>query len=78
LSADADTSFLTSLYIPDSNSIAAVAEMGHLTLPILVTPLGELEFENALQLRVFRKQIANREHSPHAGLMPTSKLDYCR
>jgi len=67
LSAYADTSFLASLYIADTNSAAAVSEMAQLSLPILVTPLGELEFENAIQLRVFRNQIATVERRPHAS-----------
>ena len=67
MSAYADTSFLASLYIVDSNSAAAASEMAHLSLPILVTPLGELELENALQLRVFRNQIAATERRPFAA-----------
>jgi predicted nucleic acid-binding protein len=67
LSAYADSSFLVSLYIADSNSAAAVSEMAHLTLPVMVTSLGELELDNAIQLRVFRKQIAADDGAPHAA-----------
>ncbi len=67
MSAYADTSFLASLYIPDSNSAAAAAEMANLSLPLLVTPLGELELENAIQLRVFRKQFADLRHRPQGA-----------
>jgi predicted nucleic acid-binding protein len=61
LSGYADTSFLVSLYIPDSNSVAAAARMQHLPLPLFVTSLGELELMNALQLRLFRREIGRRE-----------------
>ncbi len=67
MSAYADTSFLASLYIADSNSAAAVSEMARLSLPIFVTPLGELELENAIQLRVFRNQIAATYRRPFAA-----------
>ena len=60
MSAYADTSFLVSLYVPDSNSAAASARMSTQPLPVLITPLGELELLNALQLYVFRKQIEPR------------------
>ena len=58
LSAYADSSFLVSLYVADSNSSAVISEMARLALPVMVTSLGELELENAIQLRIFRKQIA--------------------
>ena len=61
MSAYADSSFLVSLYVADSNSDAAASEMARLALPILVTSLGELELENAIQLRMFHKEIAALE-----------------
>jgi predicted nucleic acid-binding protein len=57
----ADTSFLASLYIPDKNSAAAAGRMERLNLPVLITPLGELELVNAVQLRVFRKEVRPAE-----------------
>lgn len=51
-----DTSFLISLYSLDLNSAAAVQTMRNSKGNHLVTTLGELEFTNALQLRVFRKE----------------------
>ena len=51
-----DTSFLSSLYSPDSNSAAALASVPAIPAVKLVTHLTELEFRNALQLRVFRKE----------------------
>jgi len=58
LTAYADTSFLVSLYILDTNSARAAALMKHAHLPILFTPLGELELANAISLRLFRKELA--------------------
>jgi predicted nucleic acid-binding protein len=58
LSVYADTSFVVSLYVPDANSGRAAARMKDALLPILLTPLGELELVNALYLRVFRKELA--------------------
>lgn len=58
MSAYADTSFLVSLYTPDVNSPAAARFMKHAELPLAITPLGELELMNALQLRVFRKELS--------------------
>lgn len=52
----ADTSLLVSLYTPDANSAEAQActlEHGEIWL----APFGEFEFINAIQLRVFRKEI---------------------
>jgi predicted nucleic acid-binding protein len=56
LSAYADTSFLASLYAPDAKSVEVSRLMQRVELPMLLTRFGELELENALHLRVFRKQ----------------------
>jgi predicted nucleic acid-binding protein len=61
LSGYADTSFVVSLYTPDSNSLSAAKLIARSRLPLLITPLGELELMNALQLRVFRKELDSRE-----------------
>ena len=53
----ADTSFLVSLYSPDANSAAAAHSMRSLVGDRLVSIFGELEMINALELRVFRKEI---------------------
>lgn len=53
----ADTSFLVSLYTPDANSEPAARLMRRARLPVLLTALGELELANALQLRVFRREL---------------------
>ena len=57
----ADTSFLVSLYTPDSNSARAAREMKSAALPILITQLGEVELTNALELRVFRRELSRTE-----------------
>jgi hypothetical protein len=61
LSAYADTSLLASLYVPDGNSTEAARRMQRLSLPVLITPLGELELMNAVQLRLFRKEVSPSE-----------------
>jgi predicted nucleic acid-binding protein len=61
LSAYADTSFLASLYVPDANSAEAARRMQRLSLPVIITPLGELELVNAVQLRLFRKEVRPSE-----------------
>lgn len=58
MSAYADTSFLGSLYILDSNSVLAAARMAKAKLPLLLTPFGELELTNAVSLRLFRKELS--------------------
>jgi predicted nucleic acid-binding protein len=58
LSIYADTSFLISLYSLDANSAAAAQTMRVSTGERYVTVLGELEVVNALQLRVFRKELS--------------------
>jgi len=58
LSAYADTSFLASLYVLDSNSASAAARMTHTKLPLLLTSFGELELTNAVALRLFRKEMS--------------------
>ena len=67
MSAYVDTSFVVSLYTPDVNSLAAIKQMRKTALPVLMTALGELEFINALQLRVFRREL-NATESREAAL----------
>ena len=52
-----DTSFFVSLYSPDKNSAAAAQLMHGYVGDHIVTMFAELEFLNALQLRVFRKEL---------------------
>ena len=51
-----DTSFLVSLYSLDANSPKAVQAMS--AGDHFVTTFGELEFANALELRIFRKEVS--------------------
>ena len=57
----ADTSFLFSLYVPDANSSAAAKIMKRTGPPILATDFAEFELTNALNLRVFRKELRASE-----------------
>jgi predicted nucleic acid-binding protein len=61
LSVYADTSFIFSLYVFDANSGSAAAHMEDASLPILISSLGELEFLNAISLRLFRKELGPSE-----------------
>ncbi|MGA2004802.1 MAG: type II toxin-antitoxin system VapC family toxin [Terriglobales bacterium] len=58
MKAYADTSFLVSLYSPDGNSAAAVETMRSAKGERYLTVWGELEMVNALELRVFRKELS--------------------
>ena len=57
MTAYADTGFLCSLYAPDTHSGRAVARMQRQALPVPLTWLHQIEFRNALRLRVFRGEI---------------------
>lgn len=59
--AYADSGFLVSLYASDSNSALATSLVASPKPAFLLTPLLELEFTNALQLLVFRKQATRAE-----------------
>jgi predicted nucleic acid-binding protein len=56
LNAYADTSFLVSLYGRDPHSPAAVAEVRTHKPVLTLTSFVELEFTNAVELRVFHKE----------------------
>jgi len=61
----ADTGFICSLYAPDANTERAAKFMDRQNTPISFSWLNQVEFRNALRLRVFRKEIsaAHRDHS---------------
>ena len=59
MKAYVDTSFLISLYSPDANSPAAAGVMRSSKGDHYITSLGELEVVNALELRVFRKELSS-------------------
>ncbi len=56
MNAYADTSFLISLYGRDLHSPAALAEVRRHKPIFVLTPFVEMEFTNALELRVFHKE----------------------
>lgn len=56
-----DTSFLVSLYSPDANSAAAAATMKASQGDHLIMTFAELELLNALQLRIFRKELSSAQ-----------------
>jgi predicted nucleic acid-binding protein len=56
-----DASFLVSLYSFDANSSAAVLAVQSAKADYLIVPLGELEVMNAMELRVFRKEISSTQ-----------------
>jgi len=68
--AYADTGFLCSLYAPDAHSARAATRMKRQELPLPFTWLHQLEFRNALRLRVFRREItpAQRDASLNSAL----------
>jgi predicted nucleic acid-binding protein len=69
LSGYADTSFLVSVYTPDANSHLAVEIMHHIKFPIFWTSFGEVELLNALQLRLFRRELTSLEvKEAHAAI----------
>jgi len=57
----ADTSFLFSLYVPDANSSAAARVMKQIRPPLLATDFAEFELINALNWRIFRKELRTSE-----------------
>jgi predicted nucleic acid-binding protein len=59
--AYADTSFLVSVHCRDENTARAIARMKSQAFPLAWTWLHELEFRNAIRLRVFRREILDSE-----------------
>jgi hypothetical protein len=68
----ADTAFLVSLHTRDANTPAALERMKRQTLPLPWTWLHELEFRNAIRLRVFRKEMDMTEL---AGALTDQRTD---
>lgn len=52
----ADTSLLVSLYLADANTPAALAAVTKIARPLILTTWQQFEMENALQLRLFRRE----------------------
>jgi predicted nucleic acid-binding protein len=61
MSAYADTSLLVSLYTKDANSEEASTLFRGWQDLVVVTPFGEAEFVNSIELRVFRKEISSTQ-----------------
>jgi len=61
----ADTGFVCSIYAPDANTERACKFMDRQREPINFSWLNQVEFRNALRLRIFRKEITGtqRDHS---------------
>jgi predicted nucleic acid-binding protein len=65
----ADTGFLCSLYAPDAHTAKSVGAMKRQTDPLAFTWLHQLEFRNALRLRVFRKEITIKQRDASLNLL---------
>lgn len=59
----ADTGLLCSLYAQDEKSAEAILLIRKVQPPLPFTWLHQVEFRNALRLRVFRKQLTQEERS---------------
>jgi len=63
-----DSSFLFSLYAQDDHSAAAISELRRFRGAMVLSSLSELELLNALELRVFRKELTREQvDRAHAG-----------
>jgi hypothetical protein len=69
MTAYADTGFLCSLYAPDAHTARAVARMRRQTLPLPFTWLHQLEFRNAIRLRVFRGEITPAQRDASLNML---------
>ncbi len=65
----ADTGFLCSLYAPDAHTAKAVAVMNRQSQPLAFTWIHQLEFRNALRLRVFRGEITTKQRDASMNLL---------
>lgn len=61
MSAYADTSFLFSVYVVDSNTVKALPLIRSANFPLLATPITEFELENAILQRQFRRELTSTE-----------------
>ncbi len=69
MSAYADTGFLCSLYTPDAHTARAARYMARKVESLPLTWLHQLEFRNALHLRVFRKEITRAQRDASLNLL---------
>ncbi|MCW1924205.1 PIN domain-containing protein [Luteolibacter arcticus] len=61
MKAYADTGFLVSVHSRDANTSRALARMTTQTFPLAWSWMHELEFRNAMRLRVFRGEVLESE-----------------
>ena len=69
MTAYADTGFVCSLYAPDAHTQLAVSRMARQALPLPYTWLHQLEFRNALRLRIFRGEITSKQRDASINAM---------
>lgn len=69
MTAYADTGFLCSLYAPDAHTRSAAARMKRQALPLPIVWLHQLEFRNALRLRIFRREITSGQRDASLNAM---------
>lgn len=69
MKAYADTGFLCSLYAPDAHTARAIERMRRQELPLPWVWLHDIEFRNALRLRVFRREIAPAQRDASLNAM---------
>jgi predicted nucleic acid-binding protein len=67
--AYADTGWLCSLYAPDAHSSIVIARIRRQTLPLPFNWLHQIEFRNALRLRVFRREITTQQRDASLNAM---------
>lgn len=65
----ADTGFICSLYAPDANTERVFNQMEKQRRPICFSWLNQVEFRNALRLRVLRKEISSSERDRSLNLL---------
>lgn len=61
MSIYADTGFICSVYAPDANTECATRQIERIETSIYFSWLNQVEFRNALRLRVFRKEITTEQ-----------------
>lgn len=57
MKAYAETGFIVSLYKEETTSAKAISAINEVGIPVLLSELSLLEFRNAMNLAVFRKEI---------------------
>jgi predicted nucleic acid-binding protein len=65
----ADTGFLCSLYAPDAHTDRAISRMDKQNAPLFFSWLNQVEFRNALRLRVFRNEITGTQRDASINIL---------